>query len=169
MRDCLLALLLASASAPLLAESVYQWTDEDGVVHYSDVPPPSGVDAVVEGLEPIPEVGSVDPQPEAVGDEAADASAAMDAGEEALSPAEQQRRKREEQLAQRRLEQQQTEAMCAAMRQQLAVYEPNPRVLIETEDGEVERLDDDVRLEKVNEARSYLDRNCGGADADDAS
>lgn len=36
----LLALLLV---APMASAQVYKWTDAKGVVHYSDVPPPQGV------------------------------------------------------------------------------------------------------------------------------
>jgi hypothetical protein len=35
-----LALLALFASASVAAQAVYKWTDEKGVVHYSDQPPP---------------------------------------------------------------------------------------------------------------------------------
>jgi len=43
-RSLLLCLLLALAAAPLGATEVYRWVDADGVVHFSDKAPPSGVD-----------------------------------------------------------------------------------------------------------------------------
>ncbi|MFN4236806.1 MAG: DUF4124 domain-containing protein [Vogesella sp.] len=36
-----LALLLLACALPVQAEGLYKWTDERGVVHYSDYPPPS--------------------------------------------------------------------------------------------------------------------------------
>ena len=43
-RSLLPCLLLALAAAPLGATEVYRWVDADGVVHFSDKAPPSGVD-----------------------------------------------------------------------------------------------------------------------------
>ena len=42
-RSLLPCLLLALAAAPLDATEVYRWVDADGVVHFSDRAPPSGV------------------------------------------------------------------------------------------------------------------------------
>lgn len=46
MRRFVLAAILASAASPLLAQQtageVYQWTDANGVIHYSQTPPASG-------------------------------------------------------------------------------------------------------------------------------
>lgn len=39
-----LCALLALAAPPLFATEVYRWVDADGVVHFSDKAPPSGVD-----------------------------------------------------------------------------------------------------------------------------
>lgn len=36
-----LALLLLACALPVQAEGLYKWTDERGVVHYSDYPPPT--------------------------------------------------------------------------------------------------------------------------------
>jgi hypothetical protein len=38
----ILGLGFVLASAPLLAQTVYQWKDARGVTHYSDSPPPKG-------------------------------------------------------------------------------------------------------------------------------
>lgn len=38
------AMLLALSAAPLAAQQVYRWTDDKGVVHYSDKRPEEGVD-----------------------------------------------------------------------------------------------------------------------------
>lgn len=47
-------LLFALAAAPLLAGTVYQWKDVNGVTHYSDAPPPKGSyrDREVDGEPP---------------------------------------------------------------------------------------------------------------------
>jgi len=38
----LLALCLALTISPLAAQTIYQWKDDKGVTHYSDLPPPKG-------------------------------------------------------------------------------------------------------------------------------
>ena len=53
--------LLKCAPALVAGDTVYQWTDKDGNVHYSGQPPPAGTQAVEKALEPMPNVGTVDP------------------------------------------------------------------------------------------------------------
>jgi len=43
-----LGLLLLLLATPLLAGTVYQWTDARGITHYSDSPPPKGASKVRE-------------------------------------------------------------------------------------------------------------------------
>ena len=40
----MLALMLLACSSVAAANGVYKWTDEQGKVHYSDVPPPNEAD-----------------------------------------------------------------------------------------------------------------------------
>jgi len=39
---CLVLIACLCASLPLAAEELYRWTDDKGVVHYTDQPPPAG-------------------------------------------------------------------------------------------------------------------------------
>jgi hypothetical protein len=45
------------------ADTVYEWTDENGVVHYSSQPPPADQPATEKLLQPIPMVGTEAPHP----------------------------------------------------------------------------------------------------------
>jgi hypothetical protein len=46
-----LILLLASSAVPA---EIYKWKDQDGKIHYSDSPPPPGVDAEIKKFEEPP-------------------------------------------------------------------------------------------------------------------
>ena len=52
---------LLTAPALIAGEKVYQWTDKDGNVNFSSQPPPAGTEVVEKDLEPMPNVGTVDP------------------------------------------------------------------------------------------------------------
>ncbi|MDX1380213.1 MAG: DUF4124 domain-containing protein [Xanthomonadales bacterium] len=148
----LLAAMLCAAPAAL-AQQVYQWTDENGVVHYTDQPP-DRADAEVTEVKPLPEVGTESPT-------AADPAAAEsdDAGEETLSPAEQARRERAEAREERRALEAEIAADCLRAKQTIAQLEPSPRVIYTDEEGNTRRMDDDRRLELLEEARSFVERN----------
>lgn len=61
MRILILTALLLTCGALFAGDKVYQWTDADGNTHFSESPPPAGTEAVERNLEPIPNVGTVDP------------------------------------------------------------------------------------------------------------
>lgn len=80
-RGSLCALLLLAGAAG--ATEVYRWTDADGVVHYTDQPPPS-VDAEPAELPPLQRMDPLSlPQPGAERPAAEDAGAADSGGEKA--------------------------------------------------------------------------------------
>lgn len=151
-----LALALIAQTAPA-ADQIYRWMDEAGVVHYGDQPP-EGVKATLVGVKPNT-VQIASPEPASrppTGKEAAD----PEAGEQALSYAEQSRQERAERRRQQKEEARRLEADCATMQRQKDWVEPSPRVIVEDEDGNPRRLDDDERLELLEEANAFLEENC---------
>ena len=158
-----LLLLVISAglawSAPLLAQSsnVYTWTDENGVVHFSDSPSADGKADQIR-LEGAYKPGTSDAysSPEATPSET---GAAEDA-EEPKSAAQQRR----EEIALARQKQREAEAEarkpCARHRERLAGMEPARRVYYTNEQGEQARMDDDERMRLIEESKAYLDRYC---------
>ena len=60
MKIMILSGMLLVAPALVAEDTVYQWTDKDGNVHFSGQPPPAGTQAVEKSLEPMPNVGTVD-------------------------------------------------------------------------------------------------------------
>jgi hypothetical protein len=149
-----LALMAPVAQA---AHEVYRWVDKAGVVHYGDHPP-EGVEATLVGVKPNT-VQSVNPEPasrKATGEEATDA----ETGEPELSYAEQSRQERAEKRRQAQEEARRLEAECAVMQRQKDWVEPSPRVIVEDEEGNPRRLDDDERLKLLEEAKAFLEENC---------
>lgn len=147
--------LPASAGSALAADMIYRWVDAAGVVHFSNQPPP-GVAAtiVTTGNPPAARPPATEPAPEA------QQEAQQEAGEEELSYAEQRRRERAERRQRSSEEQRRIDGQCEIMRRQLAWVEPNPRVLVNDEQGNPRRLNDDEREDLINEARSFIAENC---------
>jgi hypothetical protein len=136
-------------------QTVYTWTDENGVVHYTDTAPdnPNAVQIpATEAYRP----GSSDAYPQA--DEAAAEDAENPAAVE--SYADEQRK----QLAEARKASQEKQAerarLCAQARQQLNATEPSRRVYFTNDKGETERLDDEQRVAMVEEAKALVAQNC---------
>ena len=135
------------AAAGLQAKEMYRWTDENGVVHYSDQKPAGLQDYQVDQLP--------DSAPAAAGQPTAAAPAA-----EEPSYAEQRR----EEIAQKKREAResgaQREAECAAWRAEVDRLEPNRRVFFTNEDGETERMDDVERVNRVAELKQQIATHC---------
>ena len=51
-------------------------------------------------------------------------------------------------------------ALCDQHRRVVAQLQPMPRVIVEQEDGTVTRMDDNDRLEKLRESKTFLAENC---------
>lgn len=165
----LAALLSLGWVAPAHGAEVYTWTDEDGVLHFSDTPPASGEMETLE-LEDVREPASPDADDPSDAhddsDDAVDANAPDDAeapvagGEPELSAAAQKREQMARQRAERRQAQAEADRMCAQHRQRLEQMEPARRVFYANEQGESVRMDDDVRMGLIDESKAFLADNC---------
>ena len=150
---CLFGFCLFSLGGAQLAfgqdQTMYTWTDENGVVHFSDRAPEDR-DVQAQQLPEAPKPGSVSPVPPA---EAQPTDAAPSAA--------QQRREEIARKAQENQERQEAQRIqCANWRAELERIEPNRRVFFENEEGETERMDDVVRTDRVAELHELIDRNC---------
>ena len=140
------AALLAMAALPagVGAAQVYTWTDEDGVVHFSDREP-MGQDVQVEDLP----------------DEAPPAGPSPYADTQSGPNAAQQRREDIETKARESQAQQvETDRNCQAWQAEVDRLEPNRRVFYTNEQGETERMDDVARTDRVAELKSLIAQNC---------
>jgi len=146
-RSLMMAVALLGAAAltgAAAATEVYTWTDENGVVHFSDQEP-VGQDATVANLPDSAPPASPNPY----SDNPSEPSAA------------QQRR---EEIAQKGREAQAQEAMtaqkCSAWQAEVDRLEPSRRVFQTNEKGETERMDDVARTGRVAELKSLIAQNC---------
>jgi len=143
----LLAIVVAVAATEAHAKELYRWTDENGVVHFSDKKPP----------------GNQAYQSQTVADEpvappAATAATPPDAEQPSVA---QQRR---EEIASKKQEARQAQAersaQCAAWQAEVDRLEPSRRVYYTNEAGETERMDDVQRVETVARLKEQIAANC---------
>lgn len=145
------------AGGPLAAAEVYTWTDENGVLHYSDTPRTDGPAETIEAEEAY-RPGSADAYPapaapqeaQAVAESAAAPQSAADARREELASQREERRESQAEM----------ERLCAQHRQRLEQVEPSRRVFYTDEAGETVRMDDEERVALVEESRAFIDKNC---------
>ena len=133
-------------SGPAWAQQMYKWTDEDGVVHFSETPP-EGQDAeasdIPAGAQPMGQADMSAPVPD-------DMHSVAEERREELA------RKRDEAQAEAAIR----DAECSAKRAEVARLEPNRRVFYEDASGETVRMDDQVRVDRVAEAKKFIQENC---------
>ena len=158
----LFALTSAIVCANALAKEIYSWTDKDGVIHFGEKPPEGQQVRAID----VPEVnqsGISDPStqtPEAPTNEAA-ADVMPDEEEPVPLTAAQARR---EKMANDRKERNEAQAekdlMCQKHRKRVEQMEPYRRVFYTNEQGESVRMDDDMRIQLVEESKDYVAKNC---------
>ena len=139
MRTMLLtAILLASLSPMSMAGQIYNWVDAQGVTHFG-AQPPEGVDATTVGKTPTP---AAKPQAPASGGVVGD------------------QKMIDKQVKQQVAEQEaQLKAFCEQARTNLAQLQNNPRVREEVE-GEMRRLTEEERRQRIDETRKQVEENC---------
>jgi len=145
------ALLVCIFPAGAAASDVHMWTDENGIVHYSDIPPDQQ-DSKIINILGVPKTGTS-------GAYAQD-TAVADPDVDQPTAAEQRREELAKRSAERRAEKANLESQCARYRQLLADTEPYRRIIVTNDEGEAERLDDNQRMEVVNKSKDFIAKNC---------
>ena len=143
---CGLALGLMLA-APLQADEIYKWVDEEGVTHYSQQPPPSGNAA---------RVGVDSPPDEEIERERRE----MEATGERLDARREERREEEREERTDAAEREQRKQRCADLRSSLGKLTENRRLLVPDGEGNVRRLPEEERQERVAERRRQIEEQC---------
>jgi len=142
--------LLTAPNAGAFGE-VYRWVDEKGMVHYGDRPP----------QKPDVQTVEIDKSPRSAIQPSPDSPYAVDeSGKKELSYAEKKRKEREDQRQSAKKSKAQLDEACAERRKVVTELEPTTRILVRTEDGEVHRMDDNIRLENLAAAKKFLEDNC---------
>ena len=144
--------LLFLAMDAMADNEIYRWVDENGVIHFGEQPPEKGNAQSVS----IPQSAGIDAQP------SADANPANP--EDPLEPQPSVAQQLRDARAEKRAEAEENERIvaeaCAQRRTLVSQLEPSTRVMVKMEDGTVTRLDDNVRLETLDEAKTYIANNC---------
>lgn len=140
MLGCLLAVQAEAGQ-----QKMYSWTDENGVVHFSDQEPmgQQAEEQVIPGDKP-----STSSSP----------YAAPDAN--GPSVAEQKRQEIAKKNEENRASQAKRESQCSAWKAEVEQLEPHRRVLYTNDKGETERMDDVVRTNRVAELKNQIAKNC---------
>jgi len=141
----LLSGFFMTAYAVVQAQTMYSWTDENGVVHFSDVQP--------EGQQ-VQEQAIPQDKPSAAPNPYATPA---DAGP---SAADQRRAEIAQKNQQAQADRAMKAAQCPGWESEVARLEPNRRVFFTNDQGETERMDDVERTNRVAELKSLIAQNC---------
>ena len=140
------------ATDAIAEDEIYRWVDENGVVHFGDRPP-ANAEADQVSIQ-TSKISNTAP----ASDAAAGGPYAASASEPSV--AQQLRDARAEKRAEAAEKEKIVAEACAQRRTIVSQLEPSTRVIVQLEDGTVTRMDDDVRLETLNEAKAYISANC---------
>jgi len=155
---CLLAAsVLLTWSSGITATEVHTWTDENGVIHFSDAPSSSGESDTIE-VEDIYKPGTTDAtdtgeQPDSVAAEPGHAESPSSAAQERRDKMAKDREERREKEAI-------TDKLCALHKDRLERVEPARRVMYTDDNGELVRMDDDDRMGLIAESKEFISENC---------
>ncbi|MNF38018.1 hypothetical protein D3C85_432890 [compost metagenome] len=141
-RMILTSSLLLALSASAMASQVYKWVDAQGVTHFGAQPPQGQQATTINTAVPQPKTAEplATPTFESIADPE---QAAID-------------EKVKQQVATQEAERKQ---YCQTVRTNLAQLENNPRVRVEV-DGEVRRLNEEERQQRIGEAKQAIAENC---------
>lgn len=157
-----IALLAGTDAMHAQSKQMYTWTDENGVVHFVDTPPADGKAVSMNVPEAYrPGTTASEGEAEAASDEAtAEVATEAAAEEEPLSYADQKRQEMAAKAEERRAKKMEADAACNRARQQVDSLEPSRRVYFTNEQGEEERVDDEVRVKRVEDLKDFIAKNC---------
>lgn len=141
-----------SATDAIAEDEIYRWVDENGVVHFGDRPP-ANTEADRVSIQPS-KISNTAPSSDSTSDDPYAPAASVP------SVAQQLRDERAEKRAEAAENARIVAEACAQRRTIVSQLEPSTRVMVRSEDGTVTRMDDNVRLETLNEAKAYISANC---------
>jgi len=164
MKQFLWGLSMVLVLAPTISHAeIYKWKDKNGVVRYSDVPPPSNVPHESLGKKANKAPAQVD-SPSAAASEAPSGPVPAQQTPEEAPPAaegplpEEEAAKRSAEAAE--AEQRQKQENCATARANLANFQQGGRVYKMNEQGEREYMGDADLAQGLENAQMEVDKYC---------
>lgn len=140
--------LLLAISTTAMAGQIYKWVDAQGVTHFG-AQPPYGQQATPINTAAPPSLGSEPSSTEEAQDDVATENA------DDPEQAEVDRKVKQELAAQEA----KRKKYCEDVRTTLAQLQNNPRIRMEV-DGEVKRLSEKERQQRISEALKGIDEHC---------
>ena len=134
--------LMLALSTSAMASQVYKWVDDKGVTHFGAQPPQGQQATTINTAAPPPRQVPSTPAP-SIEEQLDPEQAAID-------------KKVKDDVAKQEAER---KRFCEQARHNLAQLEINPRVRIE-DDGQVRRLSEDERQERISELKTSIAENC---------
>lgn len=134
--------LLLALSTSAMASQIYKWVDDQGVTHFG-AQPPQGQDAT--------SINTATPPPRAPAPAPAPAAPSDDAQQKTIDD------KVKDQVVKQEAER---KKYCESARTNLAQLENNPRVRIEGDNGELRRIGEDERQQRITELKKSIDETC---------
>lgn len=125
--------------------AMYKWVDKDGITHYSQEPPPPGIQGKT--IAPPPEVNTSAAQKK------------LQDTEETLDKNLKQRQDQAKEQQKKQQEMQAKKEACDQARTRLHSFQ-NPRVNFVDKDGTRRRATEEERQRELGKARAYIDKNC---------
>ncbi len=135
---------------PVCAQQVYQWKDEQGKTHYSDIPPPNEANEAVRQIQATPP-----PAPQS-------SPSQPNWAEKNLQFRERQEKAAEEtaQAAQQRQKEEERQRVCAQARNSLEMLTSGIRVARPDATGERVYMDDASRAAAIEQNQRFIKENC---------
>lgn len=141
MQKIITALCLAALCSSATAASMYQWTDERGVLQFGQQPPVDRPYRIVDINTPPPPGGALRERQSLPAAEAKDPKGAAERSAARKQAAE-------------------LKEHCEHLHQNLNTLSNNPRLTRTTASGEVERIGEDERQQMIADTRSEIDSKC---------
>ena len=141
-RMILTSSLLLALSASVMASQVYKWVDAQGVTHFGAQPPQGQQATTINTATPPPKTAEPAATPTFESSADPEQAAIDEKVKQEIATQEAERKK-----------------YCQTVRTNLAQLENNPRVRVEV-DGEVRRLNEEERQQRISEAKQAIAKNC---------
>ena len=141
-RMILTSSLLLALSVSAMASQVYKWVDAQGVTHFGAQPPQGQQATTINTATPPPKTAEPAATPTFESSADPEQAAIDEKVKQEIATQEAERKK-----------------YCQSVRTNLAQLENNPRVRVEV-DGEVRRLNEEERQQRISEAKQAIAKNC---------
>lgn len=136
------ATLLWMLSPMAQAGQIYKWVDAQGVTHFDAQPPVGNAATAVDTVKPVAAPPPAAPKAATAADGAAQQKALDNQVKRQVAEQEQQ-----------------IEKFCTGARTNLAQLKNNPRIRQDV-DGELKRLNEEERQQKITETQQMIDEHC---------